>query len=255
MTRKSAQIFDLDGTAIDSPVHQLPSQRLINAIAHHQDKYYFCAATGRSWSYGQEVLQALNLTDPCVITAGTQICNPQTGEIIWQKNIEPSDVLQVLDIFKQYPDLYMLRNDYSLSDYAEKKYQVKSFIPPEEIFFLELVDVEAGLADEISQKLTQISGIACLVLIAQDDNRNRDIHVLNKDATKEQAVAKLLEIIGISKDNATGIGDGGNDLHLFNAVGTKVAMGNASDALKARADIVIDSINNDGLAQYFESLN
>lgn len=51
-----------------------------------------------------------------------------------------------------------------------------------------------------------------------------------------------------------GIGDGANDIHLFNAVGLKVAMGNAVPSLKEKADIVIGHVTDDGLAQYFEDL-
>jgi hydroxymethylpyrimidine pyrophosphatase-like HAD family hydrolase len=50
------------------------------------------------------------------------------------------------------------------------------------------------------------------------------------------------------------IGDANNDIHLFKGVGYKVAMGNATDQLKAEADEVIDSVDDDGLAYFIERL-
>lgn len=81
--KKHAVIFDLDGTAIDSPKQKFPSKKLINAIDRLKEKYYFCAATGRVWTFAKPVLQGLHLTDPSIISAGTQICDPVTGKILW----------------------------------------------------------------------------------------------------------------------------------------------------------------------------
>ncbi len=65
---------------------------------------------------------------------------------------------------------------------------------------------------------------------------------------------ELLDRLGVAKQNAIGIGDGHNDIHLFNAVGTKVAMGNAVAELQSVAEQVIGSVKEDGLAAYFETL-
>ena len=49
MKKNHAFIFDLDGTAINSPAQKLPSSDLVEAIDNLKSKYYFCAATGRDW--------------------------------------------------------------------------------------------------------------------------------------------------------------------------------------------------------------
>lgn len=41
-----------------------------------------------------------------------------------------------------------------------------------------------------------------------------------------------------------------NDVHLFEAVGHKVAMGNGTEKLQSLADEVIDSVDEDGLARF-----
>lgn len=74
----------------------------------------------------------------------------------------------------------------------------------------------------------------------------------HKFATKEHAIAEVLTSLGISKEDAIGVGDGDNDLHLFSAVGYKVAMGNAGPNLKVAADWIAPSVDEDGLAEVIE---
>ena len=81
-----------------------------------------------------------------------------------------------------------------------------------------------------------------------------DLHITPSMATKEHAVSQLQNILGISKERTIGIGDGHNDIHLFNAVGFRVAMGNAEDSLKKNADLIIDTVDNNGLAKYLSSM-
>lgn len=44
-------------------------------------------------------------------------------------------------------------------------------------------------------------------------------------------------------------GDGGNDIPMLKAAGIGVAMGNASEPVKASADFVTDTVENDGLCK------
>jgi hydroxymethylpyrimidine pyrophosphatase-like HAD family hydrolase len=48
------------------------------------------------------------------------------------------------------------------------------------------------------------------------------------------------------------IGDGTNDLPLFKSAFVKVAMGNATEELKAAADFVVGTLEEDGFAEAME---
>lgn len=73
------------------------------------------------------------------------------------------------------------------------------------------------------------------------------IYFSNINATKQNAVVKLYEDVGISSDEIIGIGDGHNDVSLLNACGLKIAMGNAVDELKAIAHYIAPSYIDDGI--------
>jgi hypothetical protein len=83
-------------------------------------------------------------------------------------------------------------------------------------------------------------------------NDGADIHITHREGTKEQAIAQLLKLIHVARDRAVGVGDGDNDIYLFNAVGKRIAMRNATDRLKSLADEVCESVDNDGLAEVIE---
>jgi len=250
---KEAIIFDLDGTAIDSPQQKLPSDDLIREVKRLRDKYFFCAATGRVWTFAKPVLQALNLKDLSIISAGTQICNPSTGEIVWQKNLEQEALDEAISVFRQYPDWKLLYNDGTEDDYFNGGVFPAEFVNKEPVYFLEQVFVPDETAKEIYQKLVNIKGVAAVMVVAQKPGC-RDIHVINSQATKEYSIAELLKLLDIGRENTIGIGDGYNDIHLFNAVKYKVAMGNAVPELKKAADTIIKSANEDGMADYLRSL-
>lgn len=78
--------------------------------------------------------------------------------------------------------------------------------------------------------------------------------VLPKGRNKAYAIRKTLEYLGISPEHAIAVGDSRNDLDAFSAVGLPVAMGNASDEVKAHAKYVIPSVEEDGAAVLLEQL-
>lgn len=60
------------------------------------------------------------------------------------------------------------------------------------------------------------------------------------------------EYLGVDFENITVFGDQANDKEMFEKAGTKIAVHNANQELKVLADIVIESNDDDGVAQYLE---
>ena len=64
------------------------------------------------------------------------------------------------------------------------------------------------------------------------------------------AVEKMLEFYGIDKSDSMAFGDGNNDIEMFRAVGTGVAMANASARLQAAATAHCRDVKEDGIYWY-----
>ena len=74
---------------------------------------------------------------------------------------------------------------------------------------------------------------------------------------KDIGIQKILDYFNFSKEEAMAFGDGGNDISMLKYVGTGVAMGNAKDDVKAIADYITDSVQEDGIVsalKHFEIL-
>lgn len=251
--KTKAVIFDIDGTAIDSPEQKIATPRLIQAVRSAEEHYYLSAATGRAWPYAEKVVKSMALQDPCIVSSGTVICNPVTGEVLWQCNIESSDVQAALAIMRDTPDYMSLYNDYTEEDYLHGGVSPVDLTVSGPVFFLELKHVPQAVAPDIGARLASIEGIASTVVMSQFPGK-MDIHITNKKATKEHAVTELLRILQVEKENSIGVGDNFNDIHIFNSVGHKVAVANSVPELIALADETIGSVSDDGFAAYLEGL-
>lgn len=78
--------------------------------------------------------------------------------------------------------------------------------------------------------------------------------VANPESNKGNAIKELCRQLNIDKKDTIAIGDGLNDILMFEVVGHSVAMGNAHEKVKEFADEVIDTNDNDGLAKYLKTL-
>jgi Cof subfamily protein (haloacid dehalogenase superfamily) len=72
--------------------------------------------------------------------------------------------------------------------------------------------------------------------------------------TKAHAVDALLEHLHADRADTIAFGDATVDIPMFQACAAGVAMGNASDDLKALATLITDDVEDDGLAKAFEEL-
>lgn len=72
------------------------------------------------------------------------------------------------------------------------------------------------------------------------------LDIMREGVTKASAIEMLIERLGIKKEEIIAVGDGGNDIEMFQAVGLKVAMKNAKESLKEIADVITLADNNEG---------
>lgn len=78
------------------------------------------------------------------------------------------------------------------------------------------------------------------------------LDVTHARANKGTVVATLSDMLGIPTGQIATIGDMPTDVPMFARSGYSIAMGNASDAVKAQSTVVTDSNENDGFAKAVE---
>ena len=79
--------------------------------------------------------------------------------------------------------------------------------------------------------------------------------LVNADNSKATGIDSILHHYGIDRNECIGFGDGGNDIEMLDFCGIGVAMGNADDNVKAHADYVTTSVDDEGIANALRQLH
>jgi phosphoglycolate phosphatase (TIGR01487 family) len=117
------------------------------------------------------------------------------------------------------------------------------------------VDVEEAIVATTIDHLEEVREIIERNDLSVDIELNRnDVMVMPAGVNKCTGVMKAAEICGIDRQRLACIGDAENDLKLFAAAGTRVAVANAVQRLKDEADIVCSAPYGDGVSEFVQSL-
>ena len=80
------------------------------------------------------------------------------------------------------------------------------------------------------------------------------VEVLTKGVNKAFGLEKLAKELNIQPSEIAAIGDAANDIEMLEYAGLAIAMGNASEEVKAIADIVTDTNENNGVIKAIDKL-
>lgn len=235
-----ALILDVDGTLINGE-HALPSTKVTKTIAKINGKLHVGVATSRPFFILKHIVSHLNLNGPSIILGGATIVDPISGKILWRKLINKIDLQEIKKISENFKsEVYYTANDDDYVDFLDK-----------EIVQVWMPDLEPNTAKRIQDKLSKIPTIAHYEVPAWKKGKVSLI-IGHSEATKQHGIFEVAKILKISTHEIIGVGDGYNDMPLLMACGLKVAMGNAVEDLKAIADYIAPSVEEDGVADVIE---
>ena len=111
---------------------------------------------------------------------------------------------------------------------------------------------EAGISvDRIREQLSEYCDVTRMSFERPNDNSGE---ISSAGINKALGIQKYIEYTGIAKEDTIAFGDGANDLDMIEYVQTGVAMGNAIDDLKKRADFVTLGIDDGGIEYALKNL-
>jgi HAD superfamily hydrolase (TIGR01484 family) len=236
-----ALVFDLDGTAIPKKPDGMPSQAIIDAVQEAKMVCHVSIATGRPLQLCEDILEALKIDDLCILNGGTHLYSRKTKEFVWKQEIDALVLQEMFAKLRQF-DQYMVADEKRLEPVNIAEYKTNEPIGLPCIFSTSKED-----APKIVSIVKEFESVTAHPVSSWKDG-TFDIHITHELATKKHALQALLSHLNVHIDEVMVAGDGGNDLPLFELAGWKVAMGNAADELKAHADWVSPSVDENGLA-------
>lgn len=194
---------------------------------------------------------------------GGVIVNCQTGETVFSRLLPEEANGRIIDLAKEHGvnlltyegDMIITPDDtcpYVAKEASINKLEVKKIdnmksyvtFPVPKYLFLDdgdyLVSVEAKVKATLGKPFSVYRSEPFF------------LEILPRGIDKAQSLERLLELLGLAKNQMIACGDGYNDLSMISFAGLGVAMENAVLPVKQAADYVTLSNNDDGIAHVVE---
>ena len=252
--RIKAIFFDIDGTLVSFKSHTVPesARRAIARLREQGVKVFI--ATGRLMKH---VAIVNDIEVDGYITVNGGYCITSAGEVIFESAFPRATVERVIDLSEQYGfDLnVMTHQDMYVSSMGERVQKIASMIN----IMPTVADVRAIAATQpvvqmcpyISRELEQeIMPLLPDCVGSRWIETFMDLNVRGVD--KSLGIQQVMNYYGLTMAEAMAFGDGGNDLPMVRDAAVGVAMGNACDELKAVADYITSSVDEDGVSRALE---
>ncbi len=260
-------VSDFDGTLLNS--NHFVSDVVKNAIdSYVSNGGVFAVCTGRMLCCILPCVRALGLKGYVVAHQGTVIADIESGEIIKYGGFEIEDAVAIcrhIEELNYPPNVYsgnamytvIPEDDKMLQRYEEivglkstyvtgkmSGYVSKNRLFCQKIAVMVAPEKQAELYVKLKKRLGERFEVTCSAAVL--------IEVSPLGNSKGEGLKFLCEKFGVPLEKSVAIGDNLNDLPMIKAAGVGIAVGNASDALKAEADFVTVSNNEDAVAKVIE---
>lgn len=242
-----AAFFDVDGTLLSFKTHRMPAST-VEALRRLRERGIITVVSSGRPSY--QLPPELATGFDAYVSLNGQLCYDARG-VYRSLPIDPVDVATVVDgVRAGHYDVLVLQRERAFA----------SALAPRVVETART----AGLtyeADDIARALDEPVYQFCLFVAEGEEQRfletTRSVKttrwsplfcdVVPREGGKSFGVEATLERFGIAPDEAIAFGDGENDLSMFDAVGTAVAMGSAWDIVRAHATYVTSDVDDDGI--------
>ncbi len=239
--------LDIDGTIVAEGTDEI-SKPVASAIKKASERVVISLVTARSHDLLSQFLPQLNCPKAFhVVENGAKIISP-SGQLLRDLHIPHAEVQEILDnATGHYREVGFCTDNHWIEDEESAPYGTQvnglSFTCDDE--------VHANMIRESVLSMPQ--QYACYVIHHWQVPEWSGVMVFHKDATKGNGMSYIQETLGISPEETIAVGDGGTDISMYDYAGLRVAMGNAEDVLKQKADFIAPSVDEDGLVQVIEN--
>ncbi|MDE5764011.1 MAG: Cof-type HAD-IIB family hydrolase [Ruminococcus sp.] len=266
---KTLYISDLDGTLLNSgAVLSDYTADKINSLIERG--MYFTFATARTIYSAGDIVRNLNINVPCILNNGAEIYDINSGQYVKNAYINPDTARRIVRAFRDnglkcfvfkfidgrlatcYDNIV---NENMRSYVSERR---NKFNQP----FIECADVE-NVLDGTAVYINSIGSYESLLPVRNAVMSMKDadcafycdtythewyLEIFSSTASKGNGLKFLRQKYGFEQIIA--FGDNLNDLSMFEQADIKIAVGNADSAIRTKADIITDTNDKNGVADF-----
>jgi Cof subfamily protein (haloacid dehalogenase superfamily) len=219
--------------------------------------------TGRMFRSTRPFAAEAGLDDPLVCYQGAVVANPVTGEFLRQVCIPRVSALEAIDAVIEagfHINCYVDDNLYV----AKVTPEARSYADFNHIEIHEVGDLRTWLTADPT-KLVAVGDPAALDALEDvlkprfrgrlfvSKSLPHFLEFAHPDVSKGSGLGFVAELLGFTAAETVAGGDGENDRELLDWAGFGVAVANAHEDILSRADLVVPSVHEDGIALLLEA--
>lgn len=258
-----ALFFDIDGTLVSFQTHRIPASA-VEAIARAKEagcRIFIATGRPRVLINNLEALEQRQLIDGYVTMNGAYCF--ADGQTLYKSPIPLADVKTIVEYCaeRDIPCIVVGENDVCVcrpddrvrlifNEYLKVTAPIPA-TPPEEVLgsgkevFQLTPFINEDEEREIAPRITQCE-------VGRWHPAFADITA--KGNTKQRGIDEIIRHFGLRLEDTVAFGDGGNDIPMLRHAAIGIAMGNARDEVKAAANHVTATVDEDGIAKGIEWL-
>ncbi|MGL5436586.1 MAG: Cof-type HAD-IIB family hydrolase [Lachnospiraceae bacterium] len=264
--------LDLDGTLLDDQKRlSYQNEEVLKECIRRG--IYIVPCTGRIWKGIPDFIKDIEGIRYAITVNGALIFDRESDTALSKCYLSNDLAMEMLHFARNYHVMYdayidgqgisenrFIENmsDYGIVPTVQRMLQDTRIVVPDILDYVKQSGIPAEkvnyffddmkLRETVRQKLRERGD----VVVSSSLSNNLEINALG--ATKGEGILFLARHLGLKPEETMGIGDGDNDMTMMQMAGIGVAMGNAEASVKAAANYVTLTNQEDGVADAIRKL-
>ncbi|BBB90881.1 MAG TPA: Cof-type HAD-IIB family hydrolase [Methylomusa anaerophila] len=258
--------IDVDGTLLNKK-HKVTERTKETILKAHKLGIHIVISTGRMYTDAEYYSNLIGVKSPVIASNGAFI--KDNNKVIYKNILGESLSLELLEIFRKHgikpyfstpnkfyygsiifkpfyiaTKLLGMRTNKLDMKYVFSWQQWQKLLHKEKdnIVKCEIIYRNPALVTKVRQELKNTKQLETV------DSSKYSIEITRQGVSKGKAVAMLASLYDLKREEIITIGDSENDLSMIEYAGLGIAMGNALDIVKQKADYITSSNDNEGVA-------
>ena len=254
-------VADIDGTLVTRDREITPGVLAAVRAAQAQG-VRVCLATGRIWLSARQYFERLGADPPAILYNGGLVYDFRTDTVLRRTNLDYAHARAVLEILREFPEVqpHLYAGDRVYTGRANEltdRYRRKDSIRVEEVgdlvAFLPRDPMKiliVGARPDLERAVARIRTLPMPINTVFSEETY--LEILPVGSSKGVALEFVAAQLEVPLSQVIAVGDNLNDLEMLRTAGLGVAMGNAPEAVRAAADVVTRTNDEEGLRDVIE---